>query len=84
MYQDPSFVREVLSYEIARKYMPASKANYANVYVNDTLIGLYTNVESVGGEFLEGHYNSSDNPFIKGNPETLNLFGEKRCLVKIG
>jgi spore coat protein CotH len=74
--QDPSFVREVLSYEIARKYMPASKANYANVYVNDTLLGLYTNVESVGGEFLEGHYNSSDNPFFKGNPETLDLSGD--------
>ena len=42
---DPSFVREVLAYEIARKYMPASRANFANVYVNDILIGLYTNVE---------------------------------------
>ncbi|HIA11966.1 MAG TPA: hypothetical protein EYN69_07840, partial [Flavobacteriales bacterium] len=40
--QDPSFVREVLSYEIARKYMPASQANFSNVYINDTLIGLYT------------------------------------------
>jgi hypothetical protein len=25
VYNDPSFVREVLSYEIARKYMPASQ-----------------------------------------------------------
>jgi hypothetical protein len=78
--QDPSFVREVLSYEIARKYMPASKANYANVYVNDTLLGLYSNVESVGGEFLESHYNSSENPFVKGNPETLDLNGENSNL----
>ena len=78
--QDPSFVREVLSYEIARKYMPASKANYANVYVNDTLLGLYTNVESVGGEFLESHYNSSENPFFKGNPESLDLNGENANL----
>ena len=36
--QDPSFLREVLSYEIVRKYMPASEANYANVYVNDSLV----------------------------------------------
>ena len=34
--QDPSFLREVLSYEIVRKYMPASESNFANVYVNDT------------------------------------------------
>ena len=45
--QDPSFVREALSYQIARKYMPSCMANFANVYVNDTLIGIYTNVESV-------------------------------------
>ena len=33
-FMDPSFVREVLAYEIAREYMPASKATYANVFVN--------------------------------------------------
>jgi len=77
---DPSFVRETLSYEIARKYMPASEANYANVYVNDTLIGLYSNVEAVAGEFLQKHYNSSDNPFFKCNPENLDLFGENSNL----
>ncbi|MFT5819231.1 MAG: spore coat protein CotH [Crocinitomix sp.] len=73
---DPSFVREVLSYEIARKYMPASQANYANVYINDVLIGLYTNVESVEEAFLENHFESSINAFFKGNPETLDLDGE--------
>jgi len=40
--KDPSFLREVLSYEIARKYMVAPKANYAVVYVNGNQIGLYT------------------------------------------
>ena len=29
--QDPSFVREVLTYEIARKYMPSSGANFVNL-----------------------------------------------------
>ena len=37
--QDPSFLREVLAYEVARNYMHASRANYANLYVNDTLVG---------------------------------------------
>jgi hypothetical protein len=50
---DPTFVREVLAYEIARKYMPASLANYANLYINDTLIGLYTNVEAVDRRFVQ-------------------------------
>lgn len=78
--QDPSFVREVLSYELARKYMPASEANYANVYVNDTLIGLYSNVEAVNKDFLEDHFGSRGNTFIKCNPESLDLNGENANL----
>ncbi|HNW98433.1 MAG TPA: CotH kinase family protein [Bacteroidales bacterium] len=70
--EDPSFVREVLSYEMIRKYMPASLTGYANVYVNDTLIGLYTNVEAVDKNFLDKHFNSQNNSFFKGAPETLN------------
>lgn len=68
---DPSFIREVLSYEIARKYMPASKANYAYVYVNDTLLGLYSNVEAVDKNFTETHFGSRDNSFFKGSPSPL-------------
>ena len=50
-FKDPSFVREVLSYEIARKYMPASQANFIKVYVNDTYLGLYTSVQDVDKYF---------------------------------
>lgn len=78
--QDPSFLREVLSYEIVRKYMPASESNFANVYVNDTLIGLYSNVEAVNNEFLEKHFKGSDNVFVKGNPKTVDLYGENSNL----
>jgi len=78
--QDPSFVREVLSYEIAQKYMPASKANYANVYINDTLIGLYTNVEAVNGKFLEERFGFGGSTFVKCNPETIDLNGENANL----
>ncbi len=74
--QDPSFIRETLSYEIARKYMPASRANFANVYINDTFWGVYTNVEPVNKTFLQNHFGSSGNAFFKGNPENLQLNGE--------
>ena len=78
--QDPSFLREVLSYNIARDYMPASQANFANVYINDTLWGLYTNVESVNKEFLIQHFPSTDNAFFKCNPEDLDFDGENSNL----
>ena len=66
VYNDPSFVRETLSYEIAREYMPASLANYIKVYINGTYIGLYTSVQDVDKHFLRSNYYSSDNPFFKG------------------
>lgn len=78
--QDPSFVREVLSYEIIRQYMPTSEANYANVFINDTLIGLYSNVEAVNKEFLEKHFSFTDNVLVKGNPEEVDLYGENSNL----
>jgi len=65
---DPSFVREVLSYKILRQYMDAPLSNYANVYVNGTLIGLYSNSESVSKKFVDSHFNSKQNVFIKCNP----------------
>ena len=66
VYKDPSFIREVLSYEIARNYMPAGQANFINVYINDELIGLFTNCQSVDRFFLDNHFNSRDNACFKG------------------
>ncbi|MFH2095167.1 MAG: CotH kinase family protein [Bacteroidota bacterium] len=68
---DPTFIREVLSYEIARKYMPASEAGYAMVYAGDTLLGLYTNVQAVNKDFTEAHFWSRDHEFFKCNPDVL-------------
>ena len=70
---DPSFIREVLSYEIIRKYMPASLANFANVYINDTLWGLYVNVENVDDNFLIESFDDRYDAFFKCNPENLNI-----------
>ncbi|RKZ00513.1 MAG: hypothetical protein DRQ13_00300, partial [Ignavibacteriae bacterium] len=66
VFKDPSFVRETLSYEIAGKYMAASKANYINVYINGNLIGLYTSVQSVDKFFMANHFFSNDYPRFKG------------------
>ncbi len=68
VYFDPSFVRETVAYNIATKYMDAPQANYANVYVNGTLIGLYTNVESISKKFVNKHFGSNDNAFFSCSP----------------
>ena len=67
-FRDPSFVREVLGYEIVRQYMEAPDANFARVYVNGNYLGLYTNVEHVGKKFVEKHFKGDNRPFFKCTP----------------
>lgn len=78
--QDPSFMREIVSYKVARNYMPASQSNFCKVYINDVFWGVYTSVESVDNSFLTQHFGSSSGTFIKGNPITVNLNGENSNL----
>jgi CotH kinase protein len=68
VFRDPSFVREVLSYEIAGKYMPSPRANFAQLYVNDQYLGLYNNTESVDKDFLQTHFGFKKGTLIKCDP----------------
>ncbi len=45
--RDPSMVRQVLGYEIARQYMPAPRANYVKVFVDGDYYGLLVNEEPI-------------------------------------
>lgn len=65
---DPSFVRETVSYAIAGQYMDAPKANYANIYVNGDLIGLYSNTEAITKRFVDNRYGSKTNAFFSCSP----------------
>jgi len=69
-FKDPSFVREVMGYEIARKYMPAVGSNYANVYVNGNLHGLYSNVQDLNKGFLANNFAGNAGSFFKCDPVT--------------
>jgi hypothetical protein len=69
VYADPTFVREILSYEILRKYMNEPLANYANVWLDGEFWGVYVNVESINKSFTRKHFHTDgDNPFFKCNP----------------
>jgi hypothetical protein len=67
-YKDPSFLRDVLGYQIARQYMDAPLANYAMVYVNNTLIGLYSNTEAINKTFVKSRFGSKKNTFFSCSP----------------
>jgi len=73
---DPSFVREVLSYEVARKYMKAPQSNYAKVYINGSYYGVFSSSEAINGDFTDRRlFADNDNTRIKCNPENTSNGG---------
>ncbi|MCB0652681.1 MAG: CotH kinase family protein [Saprospiraceae bacterium] len=71
--RDPSMVREVAGYEIARDYMIAPQANYAKVNINDEYYGLFVNVEVVDATFVENHFGPNAKGLFYSDPNA----GEK-------
>lgn len=69
VFRDPSYLREVLAYDIATKYMPAPRANFAKVYVNDEYLGLYNLTESVDDDLLEKFFGDEDGILVKCDPD---------------
>lgn len=68
VFRDPSFVREVLSYEIANEFMPSSRSGYVKLIVNGANHGLYNITESVDKEFIKRHYGYKKGTLIKCDP----------------
>lgn len=66
--KDPSCIRDVLAYNIIGQYMEAPQANFANLYVNGSLIGLYANTESVSKKFMNKRFGSKNNTRFKCSP----------------
>jgi len=55
-HEDPSFMRAVLYYQIAREYLPAPKANFVRVVINGESWGIYVNKESFNKDFVQEWY----------------------------
>ena len=80
-FRDPSFVREVLSYEMAREYMPSPKATYAKVTVNGVLIGLYACVQTIDDDFTNENFYERKGPFFKVDNTGISVPG---CMGQLG
>jgi CotH kinase protein len=55
-HDDPTFLRAVLFYDIARGYLPAPKANFVRVVINGEYWGVYVNVEQFNKDFVQEWY----------------------------
>lgn len=46
-FEDPSAIRNVVYSNLARRHIPAAKANFVNLVVNDRNFGVYTNIQKL-------------------------------------
>jgi spore coat protein CotH len=67
--RDPSMLREVLAHEIAQPYLPSPRANFAKVFINEALYGVFTNVEVVGEQFLAERFAKTDGTLFAATPD---------------
>lgn len=61
-------IREILAYSILKIYMLSPNANFAEIYINGKYMGIYSNAESINKRFCADRFYSSDNTFMKCNP----------------
>jgi hypothetical protein len=58
-HRDPTFVRTVLYYQVARAYLPAPKANFVRVVINGESWGPYVNAQQFNKEFIKENFGST-------------------------
>lgn len=65
-WSDPSLLREKLYLDfLYERHIPAPRANFARVYLNDVYWGLYSMVEHVDKTFLDHRFDENDGNLYK-------------------
>ncbi len=70
-FKDPTFVREVMSYEALSNYMDCSMSNFVQLYADGQLIGLYNSNQTINKDFVETHFYSRNNTRFKCDPSNM-------------
>ena len=65
-FSDPTLMKEFLGYELmAEMGVPTPRACFADLWVNDAHLGVYTQVEVVDGEFVADHFDDPNGNLYK-------------------
>ena len=64
-YMDPTFVKQIISSNIYRRYLPTGESNLVKLYSQANYVGLYVNDESINKEFLKKHFDEKSGPLFK-------------------
>jgi hypothetical protein len=58
-HTDPTFLRTVLYFHVARQYLPAPRANYVRVVINGESWGIFVNAEQFNSDFTKEWFGST-------------------------
>jgi len=74
-FKDPTFVREVLAYHAFRLFIPAPRANYIRLVLNNESWGVYINVQQVNKDLLRSWFTDVDGNRYRGeNDGTVPMY----------
>ncbi len=59
-YNDPTFLREVVAYELMRRYTAAPKVNYVKLVLNNENWGIYVNVQQPDKQMMREWFKGND------------------------
>lgn len=59
-HTDPTFLHTVLYFDIARRYLPAPKANFVKVVINGESWGVYVNAQQYNRDFVQEWFQNAD------------------------
>lgn len=77
-FQDPTMLHDALSYRMLRQQgIAAPRTSYANVYINDSLWGLYLIVEQINKTFLKEHFGDDSGNLYKVKQSDLRTLGQQ-------
>ncbi|MBC8003143.1 MAG: CotH kinase family protein [Opitutaceae bacterium] len=84
---DPTYLRAVLYYQVARDYIPAPKANFMRVVINGESWGIYPNVQHFDKDLINDGFKTTQGARWKvpGSPRGqggLGYLGEDPALYK--
>jgi hypothetical protein len=67
-FADPTLVREVLTAQMLRPFLPMPKTAFVRVHINGAYFGVYDLVQQIEGTFLDEWFDGGDTILFKGDP----------------
>ena len=69
-WRDPTYTREVLTYDLMAPYLPTPQTAFARVYLNGKMWGVYVMAEQINADFLRHFYDEPNGVRFKGDSPT--------------